>query len=158
MFVDLENPLQVPKILDLGHIFQVLLRHKVCATPELGPKFREVSAAGGVLPTNYRSLWSWSNYVSTLHISWLVSPSIDEICKLHLIFTLLSRFYIKGMLTKYISLRLWKLANLTKNNHRQKYGLWWENVVVSQGRGRSSFYALDRTRKKYEPQLPWKVS
>ena len=50
VFIDLENPLKVPKIIVLGHIVQVLLRYKVGATPELGPKFREVSAAGGVLP------------------------------------------------------------------------------------------------------------
>ena len=50
MFIDLEIPLKVSKITVLGLIVQVLLQYKVVATPELGPKFCEVSAAGGVLP------------------------------------------------------------------------------------------------------------
>ena len=49
MFHGLENPLKVPKITVFGHIAQVLLQYKVGATPELGLKFREVSAAGVVL-------------------------------------------------------------------------------------------------------------
>ena len=50
VFMDLKNPLKLRKIKLLGHVVQVLLRYKVGATPELGLKFREVSAAGGVLP------------------------------------------------------------------------------------------------------------
>ena len=34
----------------IGLIVQVILRFKVGATPDLGHNFREVSAAGGVLP------------------------------------------------------------------------------------------------------------
>ena len=48
VFIALENPLRVPKITVLGHIVQVLLQYKVGATPELGVKFREVSAAGSL--------------------------------------------------------------------------------------------------------------
>ena len=47
--IGLENPLKVSKITVLGHIVELLLQYKVGATPELGPKFREVSAAGEVL-------------------------------------------------------------------------------------------------------------
>ena len=50
MFIDLENHLKVPKITVLGLIVQVLLQYKVGAIPELGPNFREVYAAGLVLP------------------------------------------------------------------------------------------------------------
>ena len=35
--------------LRIGHIVQVFLQYKVGATPELGPDFREVNAAGAVL-------------------------------------------------------------------------------------------------------------
>ena len=49
VFIGLETPLIASKITVLGHIGQVLLQYKVGATPELGPKFREVSAAGVVL-------------------------------------------------------------------------------------------------------------
>ena len=44
--IDLENLLKVLKITVLGLIVQVLLRYKVGATPELGPDFRKVYAAG----------------------------------------------------------------------------------------------------------------
>ena len=50
VFIDLEKILKVPTIIVLGHIIQVLLRSNDGATPDLGLKFREVSAAGGVLP------------------------------------------------------------------------------------------------------------
>ena len=50
MFINLENPLKERKNIVLGHIIQVLLQYKVGATPELGLKFREVSAADGVHP------------------------------------------------------------------------------------------------------------
>ena len=45
-----KTPLQMSKIIVLDHIVQVLLRYKVVATSELGPKFRVVSAADGALP------------------------------------------------------------------------------------------------------------
>ena len=44
VFICLENHLKITKITLLGHIVQVLLRYT-----ELGPKFREVGAAGVVL-------------------------------------------------------------------------------------------------------------
>ena len=47
-FIGLENPLKVSKITVLGHIVQVLLHHKFGATPEIGPHFRDVNAAGAV--------------------------------------------------------------------------------------------------------------
>ena len=48
MFIGLENPLKVSNIIVSGHIVQVLLQNYVGATPEVGPKFREVNAAGAV--------------------------------------------------------------------------------------------------------------
>ena len=50
VFIDLENLLKLHKITVLGLTVQVLLQYKVCATPELGPNFRKVYAAGPVLP------------------------------------------------------------------------------------------------------------
>ena len=50
MFIGLKNALKVSKITVLGHIVQVLPQYKVGATPELGPPFCEVNAAGAVLP------------------------------------------------------------------------------------------------------------
>ena len=43
------KPLKVSKLTVLGHIVQVLLQYKVGVTPDLGSKFREVSAAGVIL-------------------------------------------------------------------------------------------------------------
>ena len=51
MFIGLETPQKVYEITVLGQILQVLLQYMVGATPELGPNFPEVSAAGVVLAT-----------------------------------------------------------------------------------------------------------
>ena len=56
MCIGIEKPLKVSKITVIGQIVQVMLQHKVGATPELGPKFREVNAAGGVLTIEEVSL------------------------------------------------------------------------------------------------------
>ena len=67
MFIDLENLLKVPKITVLGLIVQVLLQYKVGATPELGPNFREVYAAGLVLPitlSHKKTVFSFSSCVT----------------------------------------------------------------------------------------------